>query len=425
MDSAAHSTRIGRNLEPGSVPACPNCSRPKTIAKEFDRSSRSANRTSQASERDQVSLSQDKTFVALSRYFCALRAIGGGRVCVKQERARLAFNVSADEPSVGTAQQRATADLGGVRHPRIFRLRCGGDARVAFFANIANTVRDPLDDRLGANGVVTERGIGGDKEVRKSGRHQLQVRAHSIGPFFLETLTALAAKIDPRHRSGDRVEAGRVDDNVELVFAIAGLDAFGRDALDWSLLDTDQLNVVAVVSLVVFGFQRHALGAERMILGRQLFCDRGILHARADLLAHKLGEVLVGNAVGHDVPEVAQPFAEPRPRPQLLVHRSPFLAREIEGRAPIEFMEKSAGSFFAPFVNLGIGSLEAPLSLVINQRVSERWAVVRRALEDRKMADFFGDDWDHLDRGSAGADDCDPLAGEIDLLLLLRPPRGV
>src|SRR5271163_2467821 len=128
MDSGAHSTRIGRNLEPGSVPACPNCSRPKTIAKEFDRSSRSANRTSQASERDQVSLSQDKTFVALGRYFRALGAIGGSWVCVKQERARLAFDVSPDEPSVGTAQERAAADLGGVRHPRLFCLPRGGDA---------------------------------------------------------------------------------------------------------------------------------------------------------------------------------------------------------------------------------------------------------------------------------------------------------
>src|SRR5580704_19393416 len=51
MDSAAHSIRIGRNSGRGSVPACPNCSRPKTIAKVFDLSWRSANRTSPASER--------------------------------------------------------------------------------------------------------------------------------------------------------------------------------------------------------------------------------------------------------------------------------------------------------------------------------------------------------------------------------------
>src|ERR1700678_1800661 len=130
MDSAAHSIRIGRNLAPGSVLACPNCSRPKTIAKEFDRSWRSANRTSRASERAQAqgSLSQDETLVALRCYFRALGPIGGSGVRIKQECARLAFNIAANEPSVGTAQQRATADLVGVRHPLIFRLSCGDDA---------------------------------------------------------------------------------------------------------------------------------------------------------------------------------------------------------------------------------------------------------------------------------------------------------
>src|SRR5580692_9159081 len=129
MDSAVHSIRIGRNLGHGSAPAWPNCSRPKTIAKEFDRSWRSANRTSQASEsRDQFSLLQDETLVALRRYFRALGAIGGSRVCVEKERARLAFDIAANEPSVGTAQERATADLVAVRHPGFFRLGCGCDA---------------------------------------------------------------------------------------------------------------------------------------------------------------------------------------------------------------------------------------------------------------------------------------------------------
>ena len=113
-----------------------------------------------------------------------------------------------------------------------------------------------------------------------------------------------------------------------------------------------------------------------MILGHQLFRYHRILHARADLLAYKLSEVFIGDAVGHDVPEVAQPFPETRQRPQLLVHCAPFLAREIQGRAPVEVMEEAAGSFFASFVNLGVGSLEAPLSLLIDQRVSQRCGVI-------------------------------------------------
>ena len=71
---------------------------------------------------------QDKTFVALRRYFRALGTIGGSGFCVKKERARFALNIAANEPSVGTAQESATADLVGVRHPLIFRVRCGGDA---------------------------------------------------------------------------------------------------------------------------------------------------------------------------------------------------------------------------------------------------------------------------------------------------------
>src|ERR1700682_3666253 len=125
MDSAAHSIRIGRNLGRGSVPAWPNYSRPKTIAKEFDRSWRSANRTSLASER---ALLQVKTFVALRRYFRTLGPIGGSRVRIEKNRARLTRNIPANKPSVGAAEQRATADLVGVRHPFIFRLRRGYDA---------------------------------------------------------------------------------------------------------------------------------------------------------------------------------------------------------------------------------------------------------------------------------------------------------
>ena len=114
---------------------------------------------------------------------------------------------------------------------------------------------------------------------------------------------------------------------------------------------------------------------------------------------------------------------KPGLRPQLLVHRAPFLAREIQRRAPVEVMEESAGRFFAPFVNLRVGSLEPSLSLVAHQRVSQRRGVICGALEDREMADFFGDNRDHLDRGGAGADDRDTLAGEIDFLF--GPSGGV
>ena len=48
---------------------------------------------------------------------------------------------------------------------------------------------------------------------------------------------------------------------------------------------------------------------------------------------------------------------------------------------------------------------------------------VRRALEDVQVRGLLGDDRDRLDRRRAGADDADPLAGEVDALV--RPVAGV
>src|SRR6266851_9232293 len=70
-------------------------------------------------------LLQDEAFVTLCHYFCALGPIGGGGVRVKKKCARFSFNIPANKPSVGAAQERAAAYLVGVCHPRILRLQCG------------------------------------------------------------------------------------------------------------------------------------------------------------------------------------------------------------------------------------------------------------------------------------------------------------
>jgi len=92
------------------------------------------------------------------------------------------------------------------------------------------------------------------------------------------------------------------------------------------------------------------------------FCYRRILHARRGIFSRtNSAKSLVGNAVGHDVPEGCPAISRTQGSgPQLLVHRAPVpRAEEIQGRAPVEVMEESAGSFFAPFVNLRVGSLES------------------------------------------------------------------
>ena len=158
-------------------------------------------------------------------------------------------------------------------------------------------------------------------------------------------------------------------------------------------------------------------------LGTKLFRHHGILDARADLIADELGEVLVGLPVGHNVMEIAQPFREPGLRPQLFVQRQPLFLRDLQGLARVEVVHKAGGGFANAFVNFWVAGLELALGLRGNQPIPQRRTVIGRALEDREMADFFGDDRDELDGGGAGADDRHALAGEVHFFL--RPARGV
>ena len=52
-----------------------------------------------------------------------------------------------------------------------------------------------------------------------------------------------------------------------------------------------------------------------MTLGHELFRNDWILHARADLVTDKLGEIFVGIWVSHNVMEVPQPLLKARFRP--------------------------------------------------------------------------------------------------------------
>jgi hypothetical protein len=88
------------------------------------------------------------------------------------------------------------------------------------------------------------------QQVRKALDHDI------LQPAFID-----APDINAVETAGDGVEAGRVDDDVEFLLGIAGLDALGRDAFDRRLVYVDQSDVGPVVDLMVPGLQRHPPGA--------------------------------------------------------------------------------------------------------------------------------------------------------------------
>src|SRR5207237_7369186 len=102
----------------------------------------------------------------------------------------------------------------------------------------------------------------------------------------------------------DRVETGRVDDNVELVLGRAGLDAGQGNAFDRRFGDVDQLDVGLVVDLEVAAFERHAAGAEAMIFRDQLLGDRRILDPLTDLARDEIRNKFVGLAVHHNIADI-------------------------------------------------------------------------------------------------------------------------
>jgi hypothetical protein len=115
-----------------------------------------------------------------------------------------------------------------------------------------------------------------DEEIRKAGSLEPQVGLRSIGPFFGERLPACAMDIHPGKRPSYGVKTRSKDYDVKFVLFVTGLEALGRKAVNWGLFEIDEFDVVAVELLVIPALKGNALGAERMVLGRQQFRgDRG------------------------------------------------------------------------------------------------------------------------------------------------------
>src|ERR1700730_15731642 len=160
-----------------------------------------------------------------------------------------------------------------------------------------------------------------------------------------------------------------------------------------------------------------------MIFGSQLFRDDRILDAFANLVADELREQFIGLLVAHNVAEIAEPFGKSRVRPQLLEPRLPFFRSHIEDRPRIEVVDKPGEGFARSFENFRIAGFDFGLGLRIDRPVAQGRAIIRRALENRQMANLLGDFRDELNCRGARADDTDAFAGELDAFL--GPSRGV
>src|SRR6185312_6155411 len=181
---------------------------------------------------------------------------------------------------------------------------------------MAEQAGHPLDAVFGGARKVAEPGVWTHhhQHVGETLRQNAEIGLRTIAPLVLQAAVVHSPYIDAVETAGDRVEAGRVDDEVECIFGIAGAYARGRNALDRSFVDIDQLDVGLVIDLEIMRLQRDAAGAEAVVLRDQLVGHRGVLYALTDLARDEVGDKRVRLAVHQDIAEIALPDAEARLR---------------------------------------------------------------------------------------------------------------
>ncbi len=293
--------------------------------------------------------------------------------------------------------------------------------------DVLQEIGRPVDAGLDAARVVgrgrAALGTGRHQEVGEAVDHHAEVTRAGVPPLVPQRLAIGAADVDVIEGAGDGVEAGGIDDDVELVVALRGAQPARRHACQRRLPEIDQVDVGPIVGLVVPGLERHALHAEAVVPGDQRLGRLRVLDPSPDAPGDVFGEFGVRHLVGEDLAEVRKPDAEARRVVELVPELQPLLAAHLVEAAPVGFVLEAAGRARAGGEDLVVAPADVGHLLVRDQAVVERAAPVGPALEHRQIANLVGDFADHLDRGRAGADHRHLLARKIDRFL--RPVIGV
>ena len=289
----------------------------------------------------------------------------------------------------------------GVPHRRLelgLQLRVVGVLRLAPDLERAGAVPveglDRLDDvrDLGLDheddAAVAEGGVRAEQQeqVGEAGDGGAAVRGSAGRLPLLRQGAALAAGQPVRDRDVHDPEAGAQDDHVDLVLDPVDVD----DGVRAHLGDAagDDVDVVLRDRRVVVVADQHALAADRVV-GRQPGAQRRVRHLPLEVLARLLLGLAAQPALAGEGEQV--PLAEP----VLAGARHPLEDRVLA---------------------------EQVLLLLAVLPVHPRQDPRRRALEHHQPVGLPLELRDELDRRGAGADDGDPLADQVDVVV---PPRGV
>ena len=286
-------------------------------------------------------------------------------------------------------------------------------------------ITDPLDAVLDRPGKVRRARHAlrprEHQEVGEAARHHADRCARAICPLVSEHRPVDPPDVDPVERSGDRVEAGGVHDDVEVVVAGGRLDAVCGDPHDRRVLQRHEFDIVTVVRLEIVGLERQALERETVVGRDQLLGDLGIVDPTSDAVGDVVREFLIGSLVEVDLGIVRADDRKARPCVELIPERSTFLGRGLPEPPSRNMLEATDGGRTV-LEDLRVTAADLRHFLIGDRSVVERAAPVGSTLENREVFDDRRDRRDDLDAGGAGADLADPLAGEIEIV---GPAEGV
>ena len=209
------------------------------------------------------------------------------------------------------------------------------------------------------------------------------------------------------------VETRREDEHVEFILgAVRERDARLGDFRDGRLLETDDVDVLAVKLLVIPGVAERSSRVE--VVRLQFPCLLGVVNGFADLLADEFARFLVGGLVGRDIAECPEHEAESIPLlPRFFEDSFPLFRRDAHGR-DLGFLEpESDGAVAYLFPDLVPAGIDRGPVFLRDGAVTAGYAVLRRPLEAGQLLHFLGDRRYHLHARGAVADYADAFIREV------------
>ncbi len=354
-------------------------------------------------------------------------AIGANATDVRQEHPRLARHVGTHVPRVRTWVERDVGAVVDVLHPAGFGLGRGLDRVEAARGEIGDGVRDPIAVLLDRHRHVREHrrasGARDGEEVREPDGHQAEVRGRAVHPLLLQREAVATGDVDRDQRAGHRIEAGRVDDGVELERLTRGVDPGLGDRRERILPEVDEPDVRQVVGLEVARVEARPLGAERVVLGAQRLRRRRVV-SRSTRIFSRIISATMSFASGLTA------WSAKMPR---MLNSSPaaYASSKRARRSSSETIAAVSSSELdgdAATRQLRLVAVGGAVGFESRETVGRRGAVVRgdrerrRALEHRQLRGLRGDERDGLHARRPGADDRDSLPREVDAFV--RPTAG-